>query len=218
MEHDRAVESHAVERYLLREMPPEERDAFEEHYFSCAECCEEMRAAARFRANAREVLENQGDLVLAETRPSRWLAWLRPQFAAPALAAVALAMVVGYQNTVTIPALVAPQSMSAPMILDGPVRAALPQVTAGQPLTFQMALNPPPEGARVLAKLATESGKVLSHKELAAPGLNQPFSVYFPGEFHAGRYAVIVLDVPSGRELARDPFEITPKENKPNEH
>src|SRR2546422_610857 len=44
-----AVETLALERYLLGEMPGEERDAFEEHFFSCAECAEEARAGGVMR-------------------------------------------------------------------------------------------------------------------------------------------------------------------------
>ena len=36
MNHVEAVKTLAIERYLLEEMTPEERDAFEEHFFSCA--------------------------------------------------------------------------------------------------------------------------------------------------------------------------------------
>jgi hypothetical protein len=51
MEHQAAVETHAVERYLLGEMPADEREAFEDHYFACVACAEEVRVGAQFRAN-----------------------------------------------------------------------------------------------------------------------------------------------------------------------
>jgi anti-sigma factor RsiW len=52
MEHDEAEKSQAVERYLLGELPVTEREAFEEHYFSCPECAEEVRAGLLLQANA----------------------------------------------------------------------------------------------------------------------------------------------------------------------
>ena len=45
MEHVEAVDTLAIERYLLEEMTQQERESFEEHFFSCAECAEDARAA-----------------------------------------------------------------------------------------------------------------------------------------------------------------------------
>ena len=38
MNHTEAVEQMAAEGYLLNELTPDARDAFEEHVFDCAEC------------------------------------------------------------------------------------------------------------------------------------------------------------------------------------
>ena len=46
MDHEVASTTHAVERYLLGEMPSPERDAFEEHYFACTECAEGVRSGS----------------------------------------------------------------------------------------------------------------------------------------------------------------------------
>ena len=49
MTHDRAIATHATERYLLDEMPELERFQFEEHYFACAECAEAIRTGGLMR-------------------------------------------------------------------------------------------------------------------------------------------------------------------------
>lgn len=102
MDHNRATETQAVERYLLGEMKPEERDAFEEHFFECEECATEVRAGARFRANAREVLPEFPKQAAAPRTSGIWN-WLRP----PALvwATAALALIVVYQAAIQVPAL-----------------------------------------------------------------------------------------------------------------
>ncbi len=102
MDHNHAVESQAVERYLLGEMPPDERDMFEEHFFTCEDCADEVRAAARFRANSRPLLP-EFDKQKAETAGS----WLWSWLPAPVLAGVTvlLAGVAFYQATVKIPSL-----------------------------------------------------------------------------------------------------------------
>jgi hypothetical protein len=213
MDHNRATETQAVERYLLGEMPPEERDDFEGHYFACAECAKDVRAAARFRANAREVLRDPEQLAAPEKESHN--PWWRLPTLVPLAAAIALIGVVAYQNTVVIPALRSPQFPST-LTLDGATRGSLPHLEEGAPVDLQMALDPSAEGSRVAAELVGESVKVTS-PPVPAPGHGQPFHVYFPGKFHSGRYHIAVRDVSTGRELVRNEFEIMPKETNANE-
>jgi Putative zinc-finger len=49
MTHQQAVAKHAVERYLLDEMPEIERYAFEEHLFDCEACADDVRTGAVMR-------------------------------------------------------------------------------------------------------------------------------------------------------------------------
>ena len=49
MTHQQAVDRHAVERYLLDEMPEIERYAFEEHLFDCEMCADDIRIGAVMR-------------------------------------------------------------------------------------------------------------------------------------------------------------------------
>ena len=52
MTHDE-VGALAAERYLLHEMPEAERDAFEEHYFDCAVCANEVQSVYAFKDSVR---------------------------------------------------------------------------------------------------------------------------------------------------------------------
>jgi hypothetical protein len=99
MEHEQAVRSLAVECYLLGEMTPGEREAFEDHYFECAVCGDDVRSAAHFIGDLKETLEagrvSAGTRVpVRETREStparwNWPIWLTPQIAAAAVVVVA---------------------------------------------------------------------------------------------------------------------------------
>jgi hypothetical protein len=103
MDHQTATKLQATERYLLGELSPGERDEFEEHFFTCPECAEDVRAALELRANARALFREEG-LRIPEPqadRKRRWFEWLRPR---PALAFsvilnLALLFAVGVQVT-----------------------------------------------------------------------------------------------------------------------
>lgn len=105
MEHGEAVQQKATERYLLNELTPDARDAYEEHLFDCTECAMDLRAASAFMDEAKVQLP-----ALLTREPARerrnWFAWagplLTPAFAAPAFAA--LILLIGYQNLVQFPA------------------------------------------------------------------------------------------------------------------
>jgi len=57
MYHEGAKEMLASERYLLGELSSDERDQFEEHFFTCRECAAEMRDSAAFFENLEAVLK-----------------------------------------------------------------------------------------------------------------------------------------------------------------
>ncbi len=56
MTHFEAIEGRLAEGYLLGELTAEQREQYEEHYFSCSECTEEVRWGAMFLANVRRIL------------------------------------------------------------------------------------------------------------------------------------------------------------------
>jgi len=120
MDHNQAVNLMAAERYLLGELPPELRDAFEEHMFDCPECAFDIRAGVTFVEEAKLQLPG---LTATQPEPARqpvaqtqakplkkrfWSGWWGSLFSSPAFAApvfATLLLVIGYQNLVTVPAL-----------------------------------------------------------------------------------------------------------------
>lgn len=110
MNHSEAVKDMAAERYLLGELTPEARDAFEEHMFECHECAFDVRSGSvlvgEVKTQLPEIIAGSaavGQSVMFREKDRLWFAWLRPAFAVPALAM--LLVFVGYQNLVTLPAL-----------------------------------------------------------------------------------------------------------------
>lgn len=112
MDHNEATQQMVAERYLLGELTPELRDAFEEHAFDCPECSVDLRAGATFIGAAKVELPKIAEVSAAMPQPEiirpakkkmDWQAWLRPAFALPVFAA--LLGLVAYQNLDTIPSL-----------------------------------------------------------------------------------------------------------------
>jgi hypothetical protein len=132
MDHTQAIKQMTAERYLLNELAPEERDAYEEHVFECTECAMDLRAGAAFVDEAKVQLpgllavlpdsppaktsrrrrEGKGWFSWMRTEPMR-TEWMRPAYAVPLFAA--LLLIVGYQNVVTFPSLRA--SANQPQLL-----------------------------------------------------------------------------------------------------
>lgn len=94
MDHTNAIETHAVERYLLGELSEADVEAFEEHYFDCAACAEDVRDEMRFmeggREAARETIAPLAPVVSIGERRHRRIGWM--QLTAAAVLAVGIAV------------------------------------------------------------------------------------------------------------------------------
>ncbi|MGB7467272.1 MAG: hypothetical protein WBW14_30595, partial [Candidatus Acidiferrum sp.] len=103
MDHLEAKRLHAAEKYVLGELSADQRDAYEEHYFDCAECAEDVKATLTFVTAGREVFrEEPAPVAPKELAPrSRWTSWLRPMIAIPAMAV--LLLVIGYYSRTSKP-------------------------------------------------------------------------------------------------------------------
>jgi len=106
----------AAERYLLGQMSESDRDAYEQHFFQCVECADEVKATARFIDDCKSVLTGRPDVAGFSPQAAR-RAWFPRSTAAVLMGALAatLALVV-YQNVVTIPSLTsatAPQALAS---------------------------------------------------------------------------------------------------------
>lgn len=104
MDHNQAIQIGAAEKYVLRELSDDLRDAYEEHFFDCTACAADLQSAMIFAEAARDVFEQEEPHPATAAKKhseSLWSRWLRPIVAVPVFAA--LLLLVGYQNLVTIP-------------------------------------------------------------------------------------------------------------------
>jgi hypothetical protein len=211
MNHDEAIRLKAAEKYLLDELNAELRDQYEDHYFGCAECAQEVRTGAVFIDNARDVLGSGSVAELgAKHLPARsggwWTALLRPAFAIPALALVLL--VAGYQNAVTIPHLKTAlsqsdvaQTLPSFSLISGNSRGGAPlaiSIPAGKP--FSLFVDIPPKGsyASYVCEFQTESGTPELSLNISADEAKRTVQLLIPaGRLASGKHVLVVRGLDS---------------------
>jgi hypothetical protein len=209
MDHNEAVRLQAAEKYLLGELPREQHAAFEEHFFDCSACAEEMKATAAFMESARQVSRQQVSeavdikgLVPASTTRG-WFAWLRPAFAVPVFAA--LLLFIGYQNGVTIPNL--KQASTGVIIGEGAKSFSLlsadsrgegtsaPKVAVGAREDFRLEVDMPGNSSTGYScQIQDESGKVLAFFTVSSEeAKNTVTRIIRGGSLKPGRYTIAIF-------------------------
>lgn len=211
MNHHDATAGGMVERYLLDELPPDQREAFEEHYFACDECARAVVRGARFTANARAVF---AEMPAEDARKPSWIEWFRMPGLAWA-AAFGIAVIAAYQSAVVVPGLrervaqsEAPQEMVAVVLAPG---------TRGDDTVVR--LRPGQRFAQ--ATLETASGQVAagsawemldaSGRQVASAVVTDPrpaLTLLISRTLPAGRYTVTLRDAPQGRVLEQFRFQL----------
>jgi hypothetical protein len=221
MEHDTAVHNLAVECYLLGQMSPEERDAFETHYFECAVCADDLRVASQFVEEARDVFASERarplpGRIASETQPGwPWLRWLQPQFAAAAIGVLAIA--VGVESLRTIPSLQRRlDEASAPRIVSStflrPQTRGEPtplRTVSGEPAVFIFDLPESPAG-EVRFVVKSTDGRAVFQLPGKVSGRGEQITLSIPRlDLPAGRYTLVVEPAAAdGQELGQYPFEV----------
>jgi len=200
MDHDQAVKSQVCEKYLLGELSPELRDAYEEHYFSCAECAMQLRSAAELIGAGQQILARTpaiGAKVQGAPKLGGWFKWLQPAIAIPVFAS--LLLLVGYQNFVTIPHL--KQSVSSRVL---PMFSLISTNTRGETAPEFVAQPDEPLGLYVDVpadaaystydiRLEDPNGKTIPLRSLSyAEAQKTQVFVVNPGKT-AGRYSLIIF-------------------------
>ncbi len=219
MTHQQALDALASERYLLDEMTEVERFEFEEHYFDCAECAEDVRLGDMIRQEARRAgVSTAANLQTARpavvlTSP-KW--WRRPVTAAPWAVAATLALVVGYQSLVTVPGLrdaAGPQSIE-PVMLRGATRGATTNVviTPGQRFVALSAdLLTTPTSSSLGYEILDSSRTAVASGRSAVPVSGAPLMLLVPVDElqKAGRYTLTLRDSDQNTVIGEYEFDVS---------
>jgi hypothetical protein len=221
MDHAFALNAEAAERYLLGEMTASERDDYEQHFFSCEECAEDVRMTAAFLANARPHLVKGGMPAAADTMsgeprvatrraPLPWrnaakhFFWPLP--AGAAAAAVLLLAVAGYQAAVVVPNLTrelqeAQRLQTAPWYFLSASRSEAPTVAVSDQdrrvgLTLSKSFDRP--FPFFLCEIRDSSGRLVLSEVLPAPRAGDELQILVPTEdLSPGVYTVAIAGLES---------------------
>lgn len=205
-------ETHTAERYVLGDLPPVEAEEFERHYFECEECSRAVETAQIFAANASAVFAEQPAPLKAPQKSSfNLFAWLKPAFAIPMAAALALAILAVYQNTVTIPQLREARALPA-FTLIGASRGegAQVKVPAGT-VSFALAADIPPGASLPKYRcVLSEAGHPVFQVEAPSPAEGQPITILVPvGALQSGPHELSLFGASQKDKIASYAFDLS---------
>jgi Putative zinc-finger len=226
MDHSEAVRTKASERYLLGEMPTRDREEYEEHFFGCVECAQEVQAGAAFIDSAKDALA-AGGVPATSAKPKvllgGWWTWLvRPAFALPAMAL--LLLIAGYQTAYEVPRLqsalsqaTVPQTLPSLSLISANSRGGeAPELSipANKPFSLLVDIPPGEQFSAYSCEVQAESGPVEFSVNVSPEEARQTVQVMVPpSKLTAGKYVLVVRGYggsqPSGAvEVARFPFTL----------
>ena len=219
MTHQEAVESLATERYLLDDMSNPDRQAFEDHFFSCDLCADDMRVAAAMFKGAKAGFAGgaaTAQVVPMVARPTvKQPVWYRSA-ALPWAAAAALAFVTTYQSFWVVPSL--RRDVSAVAIVPVTLRpasrgaeAAVPRPAGGAPITLAIEINEPADSGQLIYDLKSADGRLIVSGRAAAPAPGAPLLLLIPSTVAGpSHYILSVHDAgPSNRTLGEYRFAVS---------
>jgi hypothetical protein len=210
MNHEDAKKSMATERYILDEMEPAERDAFEEHFFECSICSDDVRDAAKFAAGVRT---SEGRLPVPVPVPlpaPRRFNWL-------ALAASLLVVGISYESFWMIlhmraaQAQVASASLGEVITLESASRGANEQVVKVVHADEAVALTFPIETDEprpfYICEVRDATGKTRASLSVPQAKASEPvLMVLAPHTLPSGPYKLVIRG--GDREIAAYPFTV----------
>jgi hypothetical protein len=226
MNHDEAIRSGAAEKYVLRELSDEVRDAYEDHFLECAECTKNMHALSGFAEGGAVVYDNLHDEIVPGKPQSIWARlWQQPSIAVPAFAAMVLVLAaVGYQTFRSGVGNSGPSGIAAvagksaltdatrgAIRLFGDERKAGGQVPvvrihAGQGFTLNFDFLSPRKFDSYLGKLQDSSGRLILPVTLPGDMANREVNLAVPaGLVHAGKYTLSFVGVSSAPQSPNPP-------------
>jgi hypothetical protein len=216
MDHEEAMQMQVMEKYLLGELSAAQVNEFEEHYFDCEECANDLRITSRFIDTTKKVLATDR---ASEAPPpaKRRTSWLPSAYGIAA--SIALLGCVLYQNIVTIPQLrnsAAPQALALFSLSGVGTRSAAATVitpTPGKPLGLLLDIPPHDNIAEYRCQLVNSSGTPVVSINLPEETATKTVSLFVPASvLKPGPYQLAIAGRPKDgatfTELEKYPLQV----------
>lgn len=208
MNHDDALRISASEKYLLNELSSELRAEFEDHFFDCHECAMDVSAGGAFIQQATQ------ELRVPALQPARKKSFLW----SPVLAwgaAVALALVIVYQNAVIFPhmrqevASVSEPSVMPSISLVGGIsrgnQTPSALITGKTPILLSVDVPTEDRFANYTLMLYTPSGELVWTISVSPAQARNTLPVQVPASnVHEGTYTLLIRGVSAGSNAPED--------------
>jgi hypothetical protein len=192
MEHEQAMKTNAAERYLLGELTETEADSFEDHFFDCRVCAEDIRQGVRMLDAGRAVVKDEKrgpEVVQLDSRRKR-RSWIPAAVAAMLLIGIGLPALIQWRRS--------PQKLGvATLYLSGTARGAADEnvVTLGdKKLLLRVDVPSTQPFPRYVLTVGYERGKAIASEEVAAADTEEPVLLLL-SELPAGSYEVVIEGV-----------------------
>jgi hypothetical protein len=203
MTHDEATKSLAAERYILDDLEPAQRDAFEEHFFDCTDCTADVRDTAKIAAGVRTATR----VVPIRNRFNWWAA-----------AASVVAALLGYQSLVVVPHMqtaMHTQTQTVPVMRLATETTVLEPQSRGtgepvkvrrdEAVPFTIAIPTTDPYAIYICEIRDAANHVRASLSVPAREANDPVPlVVAPGVLSSGNYRLVIRG--GDREIAAYAF------------
>jgi anti-sigma factor RsiW len=202
LDHRKATRLNAATRYVLGELSPAEQGEFEEHFFSCVECADDVRALTVISCGSKTVLRQMPDYGESAARGWRNRGWLQAFLSwrpgkiyaiAPVFAVLLLTAVTIYQS-ISLRRHLVPQAVRQ-FALHPDVRGAETAIQVQQLGPFFVLAADTPHDVRELQWRIhrVESPATLMQGTAPGPPPGAPLTLLIPtSKFRPGQYVLAI--------------------------
>jgi hypothetical protein len=204
MDHATATDSQATERYLLGELSAAEADAFEDHYFDCAECADDLRVGVQVMSGGRGLAREAPRETVAPVVPiaehRARCSWVPAVAAAALMLAITAPVIVKQQRDASAPVF---EVADRKVYLTGASRAesAEPVETIDGDRKTAISVDVPANAAysRYEVRLLEPDGSVLARPFTPDPN-GEPLLLTVRG-LDAGSHELVIVGItPAGQQ------------------
>jgi hypothetical protein len=215
IKHEDAVKDLMAERYLLGELNAAERDAFEEHFFSCDACFEQIKAGTEFVSQLRHIATQDPQGPLAPGFMSHLIANARQPLTITMFGFLLFASGLAVHQNFVIAHLKAPRPEIRSVltgIAHGSGEIHVIKIPRNSALSLNVEYAPKGEFISYQAQILSSSGKALHTVALPETQVGTTASIAVPADaLKSAQYSVVVFGRRSDgsqEEVGRGAFEL----------